>query len=163
MIPIDHYLAKCFGERQMVYTRYADDIHISSKYDFKYRDEIALINKVIKGFNGPYVIKPEKTHYGSSAGKNYLLGLLLNKDNNITIGHRQKKMLKAMINNYICDFKNGIQWDLGDVQEMVGKLSYYKMVEPENIKHIIITYNKKYHVNLGKILKADIGGRHGGE
>ena len=162
MIPIDHRLANYFGDKQMVYTRYADDIHISSKFDFKYTEVVAFVNKVVRTeFGAPYFIKPEKTHYGSSAGRNWLLGVMLNGNNDITIGHKKKKMFKAMLNNYICDYLKGIQWDLNDVQTMVGEMSYFMMVEKENIKHIIITYNKKYNVNLAKILKADLGGRHG--
>ena len=162
MIPIDHALAKYFGERQMVYTRYADDIHVSSKYDFKYTEVVKHINDVVRQFGAPYVIKPEKTHYGSSAGRNWMLGVMLNGKNEMTVGHKEKKTFKAMLNNYICDYLKGVQWDLNDVQVMVGKMSYYMMIEKETIKHIIITFNKKYNVNLSKILKADLGGRHGG-
>ena len=160
MIPLDHYLARHFGDKKMVYTRYADDILVSSKYEFKYRDEVAFINKIVKEFGAPYTIKPEKTRYGSSSGRNWNLGVMLNKDNKITIGHKRKKEFKAMLNNYTLDFKNGIRWDIGDVQEMVGLISYYKMVEEEYIKHVIIKHNEKNHCNVMKIIKADLGSRH---
>lgn len=159
MIPIDHYLSKHFSELSMVYTRYADDIDVSSKYSFNYKDTVEYINDIVKKFGAPYTIKPEKTHYGSSAGKNWMLGVMLNADNKITIGHREKKYLKAMLNNYIRDYKAGVQWDISDVQTMVGKISYYKMVESDTIMFIIKQYNEKYNVDVGKMLKADIGGR----
>lgn len=161
MIPIDHRLANYFAEKQMVYTRYADDILVSSKVDFRYRETVDFINKVVREeFNAPYFIKPEKTRYGSSAGRNWNLGVMLNSDNEITIGHKRKKEFKAMINNYLNDFKAGIQWDLNDVQVFRGLMSYYEMIEKDTINYIIKTYNEKFNVDLKKVIKADLGGRH---
>ncbi len=161
MIPIDHRLANYFAEKQMVYTRYADDILVSSKVDFKYREAVEFINKVVRDeFGAPFMIKPEKTRYGSSAGRNWNLGVMLNKDNEITIGHQKKKQFKAMICNYINDAKRGVRWDLNDVQVFRGLISYYIMVERGYIVHTIIEYNKKFNVNLIKMIHDDLGSRH---
>lgn len=161
MIPIDHRLANYFAEKQMVYTRYADDTLISSKVDFRYRDVVGFINKVVHDeFGAPFMIKPEKTRYGSSAGRNWNLGVMLNKDNEITIGHQKKKQFKAMICNYVNDWKRGIRWDLNDVQVFRGLISYYIMVERGYIVHTIIEYNKKFGVNLMKMIHDDLGSRH---
>lgn len=161
MIPIDHRLANYFAEKQMVYTRYADDILVSSKVDFKYCEAVEFINKVVRDeFGAPFLIKPEKTRYGSSAGRNWNLGVMLNKDNEITIGHQKKKQFKAMICNYINDAKRGVRWDLNDVQVFRGLISYYIMVERGYIVHTIIEYNKKFNVNLMKMIHDDLGSRH---
>lgn len=160
-IPIDHALAKHFSERHMVYTRYADDMLISSQKNFRFSDEVNFINETVRKYGAPWQIKPSKTRYGSSAGQNWNLGVMLNKDNEITIGHKRKKQFKAMIFNYLTDYKKGIQWDLGDVQEMRGLMSYYLMVERQTIGHIILETNKKTGLNLMQVLKADLGGRHG--
>jgi len=161
MIPIDHRLANYFAEKQMVYTRYADDILVSCKVDFKYREAVEFINKVVRDeFGAPFLIKPEKTRYGSSAGRNWNLGVMLNKDNEITIGHQKKKQFKAMICNYINDAKRGVRWDLNDVQVFRGLISYYIMVERGYIVHTIIEYNKKFNVNLMKMIHDDLGSRH---
>lgn len=160
MIPIDHALAKHFSEKHMVYTRYADDIDVSCQVGFRFMDEVNFINKTVHDFGAPFMIKPQKTHYGSTAGRNWVLGVMLNKDNQITIGHAKKKQFKAMMHNYLTDYKKGIQWDLNDVQTFQGLMSYYLMIERPYITHIIIEANKKHGVNLAKVLKADLGGRH---
>ena len=161
MIPIDHKLAQYFSGRHMVYTRYADDILVSCQVNFMFTDVVKYINDTVRNeFGAPYFIKPQKTRYGSSAGRNWNLGVMLNQDNEITIGHAKKKQFKAMIHNYICDYKKGIQWDLNDVQTLQGLMSYYIMIEKSYITHIIIEANKKHNVNLGRIMKADLGGRH---
>ena len=162
MIPIDHKLAQYFSSRHMVYTRYADDILISCQVGFRFTEVVEYINNVIHNeFGAPYLIKPQKTRYGSSAGQNWNLGVMLNKDNQITIGHAKKKQFKAMLHNYLTDYKKGVQWDLNDVQTLQGLMSYYLMVERPYITHLIIETNKKHGMNLARVLKEDLGGRHG--
>lgn len=156
MIPIDHALYNNFRKNGFVYTRFADDIQISSRYNFNPNDRIAEINQVLEKFNAPFKIKPSKTRYGSSAGRNWNLGLMLNKDNEITVGYQAKKRFKAMCTNYIMDRKNNIRWDLHDVQALSGLKSYYKMVEPDYISYVIVHLNKKYGVNLIQMILADL-------
>lgn len=161
-IPIDHRLAQYFSERHMVYTRYADDMLISCACNFRYNEVVDHINEIIKEFGAPWVIKPQKTRYGSIAGSNWNLGVMLNKDNQITIGHEKKKQFKAIIYNYLRDYKNGVRWDISDVQTLQGLMSYYVMVERANIVHIIININKKLNMNFGRILREDLRGRSNG-
>lgn len=158
MIPIDHALSKELRKQGFVYTRYADDIQISSRYEFSPSDMVALIDRTLEWFKAPFKIKPSKTRYGSSAGRNWNLGLMLNKDNEITIGYQVKKRFKAMCSNYIMDKKNGIKWDIHDVQCLNGLRSYYKMIEPEYISYVEEHLNRKYSVNLKELIRADLRG-----
>jgi hypothetical protein len=66
------------------------------------------------------VIKAKKTRYGSIAGSNWNLGLMLNKDNNITVGYEKKKTLNAMLNNFLRDFKNNLRWPRDNVYALQG-------------------------------------------
>jgi len=155
MIPIDHKISNSlrnFRNNSYVYTRYADDALISSKYSFKHELVCGFIKEVLNEFNAPYKINQKKTRYGSSAGSNWNLGLMLNKDNNITIGHQKKKRFKAMINNFASDTTKGIAWERNDVQELQGIISYYKMVEKSYIEHVLNTYSKKYRLNVRKAI-----------
>lgn len=158
MIPIDHQLYNKL--RQMdehyVYTRYADDILISSKIGFDCNKLQDYILDVLRKFDAPFILKKEKTRYGSSAGRNWNLGVMLNKDNEITIGHQKKKTFKAMCCNYICDKKKGVPWDLHDVQVFSGLISYYRMIEKDYINYIIEQNNKKFGVNLEALIKEDL-------
>lgn len=158
MIPIDHRISNDlrYQQENFTYTRYSDDIQISSRKDFDANRVVEYINGVLKEFNAPFKIKPEKTRYGSSSGRNWNLGVMLNKDNEITIGHSKKKQFKAMLNNYINDKKKDVSWDVHDVQSLIGITNYYRMVERENIDHIIDCYNKKYKVDVMKMMKNDV-------
>ncbi|MBP5423895.1 MAG: RNA-directed DNA polymerase [Paludibacteraceae bacterium] len=158
MIPIDHKLFNELAGRKLVYTRYADDIHISGQEHFPFKEIVTLIENTLAEFNAPWVIKKEKTHYGSRKGKNWNLGLMLNKDNDITIGWKKKQYFKAALCSFILDTKNKKYWDLGDVQHLRGQLSYYMMVEKEYFEKIIIQQNKKWNVNVKEMFKEYLNG-----
>ena len=78
MIPIDHAIAKICHEYtpHLCYTRYADDILISSQYSFHWTDVHNKIVGVLKYFSAPFTLNSEKTRYGSSAGRNWNLGVM---------------------------------------------------------------------------------------
>lgn len=154
MIPIDHYLFGEFAKRAMVYTRYADDMHISAKENFPYKKAVGLIEESFRRFNAPFKIKDEKTHYGSVCGKNWLLGLMANQNYEITVGWRNKKYFKAALCNFILDTKNNIPWDLDEVRHLQGLLSYYRMIEKDYFNKLIVTANRKWNVNVDDLFKS---------
>ena len=173
MIPIDHTLSRElrefvrpkqhkdgevdeFWEYNFVYTRYADDFIISSRYDFDIKEVENCINGVLEKFKAPFLIKPEKTRYGSSAGRNWNLGVMLNKDNQITIGHKKKHQFEQTLTAYVLDHKSGILWDLQEVQAMEGLRSYYRMVEGEAIDRIVAFIGDKFGVNIPELIKNDL-------
>lgn len=159
MIPIDHALSNSlrdFERQRFIYTRYADDFLISSRYDFSFRVVEKHIVKTLEYFNAPFTIKSQKTRYGSSSGANWNLGVMLNKDNQITIGHKKKRQFQAMLTNYVLDSINGKPWDTSDIRVMDGYRNYYRMVEGETIDNIIKHIGDKYKVNIMDMIKKDL-------
>lgn len=148
MVPIDHALTgKLFyhNRQKFVYTRYADDLLISSKIHFDPKEIEALVKSTLLDLNTPFQIKAEKTRYGSSAGRNWNLGLMLNKDNNITIGYRKKERLRATIYKFLQDLTNNSPWSILDTQILLGNLSYFRQVEPNYVNDLITKYNNKFN------------------
>lgn len=159
MIPLDHKVyntLRDFNGQSFVYTRYADDSLISSRREFDYNKVIDFINHTLDDFHAPFKIKDEKTRYGSRAGSNWNLGLMLNKDNEITIGHKNKQRFRAMISNYILDRKNGIVWELHDVQVLRGLINYYRMVEEKYVDEVIKYNNEKYQTDVMRTIHEDL-------
>lgn len=81
---------------------------------------------------------------------------MLNKDNEITIGYKNKQRFRAMISNYILDRKNGNSWSLHDIQVLHGLINYYHMVEPEYVKEVIKFNNEKYGTNVMQSIRDDL-------
>lgn len=199
MIPFDHAVAKEMREHtpHICYTRYADDLLLSSDlsfenstaiYDMREKAEylksldtedmpyeqkqaciaethkqirelvkktkvLKIIFEISKRFGLTFKINNTKTRYGSISGRNWNLGIMLNKDNQLSIGNQKKKHLKVMIFALANDYKHGTVWNLNDVQILSGQISYYKMIEPESIDKLIDDYSKKTGVDIPKLIK----------
>jgi hypothetical protein len=148
MVPIDHDITETlhnYKRHHYVYTRYADDITISCKEKFDPKKILNVIKSIFKKWNVPFRINHEKTRFGSTAGKNYHLGLIINKDNKISAGHEKNQKFRAMIFNF-CTV--GDEWDIKQIQHMLGMISYYKSFEPEFVKNTINKYNAKFNIDI---------------
>lgn len=155
MIPIDMEITRYVRnvKPHLVYTRYADDLLISGRYSFIWSEVQNELNKILSKYNAPFQIKPEKTRYGSSAGRNWNLGVMLNKDNEITVGHKRKKQLKMQLFNFMKSYQDGNPWSLEDVQALNGIISYYRSIEKDNIDTIINSYSEKFNYPVMKVIK----------
>lgn len=159
MIPVDYKLANAFRDfdkQRFIYTRYADDFIISSKVDFDVHRVEKLVVETLHEFGAPFTINESKTRYGSSAGRNWNLGVMLNKDNEITVGHKKKRQFQSMLYNYVTDKRKGISWPREDIQTMQGLHSYYRMVEPETIDAIVKHTNEKMETDVLRLIKDDL-------
>lgn len=159
MIPVDYKLAngfRDFNRQRFVYTRYADDFLISSKFVFDFREVEKFIVDVLASFRAPFTIKSSKTRYGSSAGSNWNLGVMLNKDNQITIGYKKKRQFQAMLSSFVLDTQHGTAWPLEDIQQLEGYRNYYRMVEGEAIDALVSHIGEKYGVNIPKMIKEQM-------
>ncbi len=159
MIPVDYKLSNAlrhFRGQSYVYTRYADDFTISSKYDFDIHAIEALVTDTLQLFHAPFSLNAKKTRYGSSAGRNWNLGLMLNKDNQITIGAKKKRQFQSMLYNYITAKQNNKPWTKQDIQVVKGYYSYYHKVEGETIDAIIRHINTKMGVDVLRMMDEDL-------
>lgn len=156
MIPIDHDICnhpKLVND--FTYTRYADDTIIGSKYAFadKIHEIQTIINDVLKKHGAPYRANSKKTKYGSSAGRNYILGVILNKDNKISVGAERRKNFKTAIYTMLADFKDGTRWDVERVQELQGLCAYFSMVNADDTANILAHYGKKTGLDAKAVFK----------
>lgn len=143
-------------EYDFVYTRYADDMTISNRMKFDPNEVIGYVEAVLDMYNAPMKLNNEKTHFGSNAGANWMLGVMYNQNYEVTVGHRRKKHLKAALSNYAMDKRNTCTWELGDLQQLQGEIAYCKSVEPDPINEIIKKYSTKYSFDIMASIKADI-------
>ena len=168
MIPFDYTVTKALhsfpnrrskqGVDRFIYTRYADDLHISCRVEFDIREIEKFLIETLREMNAPFTIKKEKTHYGSRSGSNWMLGYCLNKDNVISIGSENKRRIKAFIHSWACDHRNGILWDKDDLQVLMGKIQYWKYAEPKVVAGVFERLSQKYGFDLMETIKEDLCG-----
>ena len=120
---------------------------------FEWHEVQNAVIEIVKKFNAPFSLNTNKTRYGSSAGRNWNLGVMLNGNNQITIGHAKKKVFKAMLFSFMNDDKNGNTWPVEDAQHLLGLISYYRMVEKDTINAIIKTYSEKFNKDVEQTIK----------
>lgn len=153
LLPFDWHMFYSIKHFDGVYTRYADDILIS----FKYRKELNFVARIVaRHLPTGLTLNTDKSRCGSIKGHNYNLGLVLNKDHNITIGHKRKMELKAKINNFIFDFTNRNYWSIIETQVLQGELNYFKQIEPQYAAFVIQRLESKHHSQSITSMFADI-------
>ena len=170
MIPFDHTLAKTLNHfnsgkvnpdgtpitDRICYTRYADDLDISCKVIFNYHAVEREIVSLLAKMNVSFTLNGSKTQFNSRAGRNWILGVMLNKDNQITIGYRKNKIFKATIDTYFRDKQQGKKWSNEDLQSFRGQIAWFTDVQPETTTRIIQKYNAKYSLDLITCIRDDL-------
>lgn len=156
MLPIDHDIyQKLKGERNhYIYTRYADDLLISCKVKFDPDYIVRIIKQILKNHEAPFQLNETKTRFGSSNGRNWNMGIMLNKDNNLTIGHRSNQKLRAALFSF---FKDNLTeenpWSIMKTQQFQGLIAWYKAIQPETTEHYIRKYETKFQANFTELCK----------
>lgn len=112
------------------YSRYADDIYISSEeyIPFELKNHI----KSELRYNG-FLINSDKTWFKSRKGRRKITGLILTSDNYISLGSDMRNRIKKMI--YTRIIKGN-----GDPKVILGYLAYLKDVEPTTYNRLITKY-----------------------
>ena len=182
---LDIRLVKLAKKYKLTYTRYADDITLSSNIDFRKNfvdwDEIEsmwVVNPNLeKTINkSGFSINPQKTRYVTFHSRQVVTGLVVNKHTNVSSEY--KKQNRAMVDSLL---KTGSFYILknnektkGNINQLIGRLNYtvyakyYQPIiathllpeERENIKkanknHLTKTINSSWQKNKKDTSKAD--------
>lgn len=140
MYEFDMKLGELVEKMNMKYTRYADDIVISSD---NYIDE-SILNGIDILLN-EYAFKRNisKTYFMCKRKKREITGLVIdNNDNSLSIGHKKYSQLKRDIYNYLVKKQ-------GNCSQIKGKLAHLKNVNIDKyvaIKKIYSRYDKSNEI-----------------
>ena len=156
MVPIDETIRETFTNFKgyhIEYTRYADDITLSCQYKFPPEMIIKELKKILKSFDAPFKINQAKTKYQSTNGRNWSLGIMRNKDNRLTVGHKNNQKLRAKIFQFYMDNLEQVTTPLGSAQKLQGLVSYYKMIDPDYTEHVLNKYSIKFGREFKDLMK----------
>lgn len=165
MVPIDHEITETlhnYNKHHYVYTRYADDISISCKEKFDPNEIYKVVEDIFNKWEVPFSMNKSKTRFTSANGANYHCGININynkeKDTTqLSLGHEKNNKFRAMINSFCL---SGDEWDIKDIQKMLGLISYFKSIEKPFVVNTLSKYNKKYNIDIMKKAKALINGKN---
>lgn len=153
MLPYDFQISKACHEHNLTYTRYADDMLISGNSKEAIYHGKEIIETALK--NTGFTINEEKTKISSIYGKNWNLGLMLNKDKEITVGWKKKEEFRATLFNFLYNPNNfAADW----CSQFLGITNYYTQIEPKYFTKVIDKYNKKFNIDTKEVLISRIKG-----
>jgi hypothetical protein len=148
MVEFDYHINRVAHAHNLTYTRYADDMLFSgaSKNAVRHAEPLVKANLA----NTPLHINTEKTRISSIYGQNWNLGIMLNKDHNITIGYKKKERLRATLHNFIANTQptSDVIWSYQECTELLGLIQYFHTIEPEYIEALLTKYNQKYNIDI---------------
>lgn len=136
MYEFDMKLGKYLEEHNMKYTRYADDIVISSN-EYIDTNILKVIDDLLKEYNLKRNLK--KTYFMCKRKRREVTGLVIdNNDNSLSLGHKKYNQLKRDIYNYLVKKQ-------GNCNQIRGKLAHLKNVNADKynaVKSIYSRYDK---------------------
>lgn len=136
MIEFDYLIRKSIGH--IKYTRYADDMIFSSSEYISPKNLTDQVEEKLKTcFDSAIKLNKEKTKVLKTTGRCYVVGVKINKDNEISYGHEKKKKLKYQLYNMFKAYaqdRNSVPKE--QIQETLGLFSYMKQIEPNYAKYL---------------------------
>lgn len=148
MLRSDFEITESCERRGITYTRYADDLLFSAKE----KSSLFLVKGWVEHVTPKeFKLNTEKTRLGSIAGRNWNLGLMLNKDNNITVGKKNKDVMRATLYQMAMKIKNREPVGPEATSKFVGLYNYYRYIEPEYFDKITSRIVSKTGINLFEV------------
>ena len=132
MYNFDNESAKYCKDRKLTYTRYADDIYISSS---EFIDEDILDYFRVKLKEMDFVVNEKKTRFMSSKNRQAVTGLIITHDKNVSVGLNMRNKVKSLL------YEKMVK-GIGDPEVIMGYMSYIKDIEPMFYNKLIVKYSK---------------------
>lgn len=141
---LDEAISKLCEEKNVSYTRYADDLSFSTNE----RDILGGLERCLPEIISQYklvdlVINPEKTRHASKKNGRRVTGLNITSEQKISIGRERKHLLRAQIFKFS---KGDLSED--EVESLKGFIAFLRSVEPEHIERIKRSYGEALFARL---------------
>jgi len=146
MFPFDDAMQNWCSERRFIYTRYADDIFVSTHAANKLKLALSELERLAAEFPfASLTINTRKTKFLSRKHHRSITGLVITPDRKISIGLERKRELKELIYKYKCK-----KFDESRFDEMRGMLAFAYDVEPRFYETLQRKYGEEIIMSIKK-------------
>lgn len=130
MYDFDESVREYCAQEGYKYSRYADDIYISSE-TFLPNGLRAEIEKWLKEHG--FLMNTSKTWFQSRKGRRQITGLIITNERSVSVGTEMRRMIKKMVYDRLVHGK-------GEPDVVLGYLAYLKSIEPYTYSRILVKY-----------------------
>lgn len=134
----DKYWTTSCKRRNVVYSRYADDLYFSTREPNILADMLAKFEKYLQQLEFPRLqINRDKTVFTSRKRKRHVTGLVLTSDNKVSLGRKKKRWVRGLVYKY----ETG-QLSNEQTAYLRGYLAFAQEVEPSFYRALETKYGK---------------------
>jgi len=127
MFAFDSKVSEFAASRNLIYTRYADDLFFSSQQPNNLSDVYHFVTGIAEVY--PFAklkLNPEKTAFLSRRYVRRVTGLVLTTEGKVSIGRDRKRMIKAQVHKFL-----GGELEHETISSLCGYLAFIQDVEPD--------------------------------
>ncbi|MGE6811445.1 MULTISPECIES: retron St85 family RNA-directed DNA polymerase [unclassified Pseudoalteromonas] len=121
------------------YTRYADDLTFSTNTKNILYDIIPIVQKLlIDNFDNAIKLNHSKTVFSSKAHNRHVTGITINNEGDLSLGRERKRYIKHLINQHKYQ-----QLESTEEDHLRGLLSFAKHIEPNFLERLKVKYSNE--------------------
>lgn len=130
MLPVDKEIIRALGNG-FVYSRYSDDITISSNEWIDETNTILTVESILSKHG--FQLNHRKTHIMGRGCQRKITGVCIQPDGFLSVGSKRKKQIKHYLYEYLCKGK-------GEPLQILGLMYFAIQVEPSWAASLIAKY-----------------------
>lgn len=138
-IQLDGDIFEYCSKKGLTYSRYADDITISSNNKKVLNSSVAYIKQIIEKHD--YKVNNDKTRILQPGMQRKITGLIYNDQNDIRIGTKKKKIIRAKIHHYVSSHLNPEEKELL-YAHLMGWMAFLYSVDRKTYAQLEKYWNK---------------------
>lgn len=138
LFKMDRRISSYLSRRNVIYTRYSDDLTLSAQNPKVLKRIYPAIQKIIE--SSQFTVNQNKVRFSRPACKTRITGLIKNSANpKFSIGRHKKRILRSMIFRHFTLFTfRSRRID----NKILGWLNYLKSVDMDNYNYLLAYYKK---------------------
>lgn len=130
MLPVDAKIISALGA-SCVYTRYADDITVSSVNRIESGTVVKAVSEILDWYG--FTLNQKKTRCMGRGDARRVTGVYIEPDGSLSIGSKRKRRLNGMIYSFLV---HGV----GSASEILGMLNFARLIDPCYVSDLILKY-----------------------
>jgi RNA-directed DNA polymerase len=139
MFKFDEYWSSYCQKRDVVYSRYADDLYFSTKERGLLEGVLADLRRDLNTRTSPNLqINEAKTVFTSRKRRRLVTGLVLTPDGNVSLGRHRKRYIKSLVFKSLHD-----KLSPSELSSLAGLLAFARSVEPSFLDSLRRKYGAK--------------------